>query len=241
MPTDQTERETYADHWEVAAKKRTREGVIDRHVATTLFDHSWVAALDRMDRELQFEPGDTVLDAGCGWGRLLLGVKHFHPRVAVEGYELTAEFVEKARDIAADFGVADGVKLVQADLLEVDLPSEYYDAIYSSRVLHYIQDKALVTEKFYEALKPGGKAMVMIPNRTNPYQRLTYKHAPLFPIREMGRIMEAAGFNSLRYGGYRFLPAGQFSSDGFAARAEKALASTPLGRLGGIAYVVGQK
>jgi SAM-dependent methyltransferase len=235
-------RESYAQHWHPNANARAEEGILDQMVSNELFDHTWMAALHQLQKELRFADRQVVMGAGCGWGRLLLGVKYFHPGVSIDGYELTAEFAGKARELVERHGLADGVRVVQADLLETELPRDHYDSLYSSRVLHYIEAKDVLIRKLHAALKPGGRAMIMIPNRSSLYQRLVYKHAPLYPIRAVGRIMEAAGFTRLRYGGYRFLPAGRhFAYDSPAARIEIALSSTPICRFAGLAYVVGEK
>jgi ubiquinone/menaquinone biosynthesis C-methylase UbiE len=234
--------ESYEQHWSTAAKARAEQGILDEMVSSELFDHTWIASVRQLEEHLLFDDGHTVLDAGCGWGRLLLGVKYFHPAVSIDGYELTPEFVGKARDLLERHGLADGVEVVQADLLETDLPVDRYDSLYSSRVVHYIQDKDLLIRKFHSALKEGGRAMIIIPNRSCPYQWFAYKHAPLYPIRSVGRIMEAVGFKQIRYGGYRLLPSSRrFAHDSVAARIEIAMASTPIGRFGGLAYVVGEK
>jgi SAM-dependent methyltransferase len=235
-------RETYAEHWRPSARARAQQGFLDEMVSDELFDHSWIAAIRQLEKHLDLGGRHTVLDAGCGWGRLLIGVKYFHPDVSLDGYELTAEFAAKARELLKRFALEDGVNVIQADLLEAELPRGHYDAVYSARVLHYIADKQVLIRKFHDALKPGGRALIAIPNKSSPYQRLAYKHAPLYPIRSVGAIMRDVGFSRLRYGGYRFLPAfKRFSHDSMAARLEIALSSTPIDRFGGLAYVVGEK
>jgi ubiquinone/menaquinone biosynthesis C-methylase UbiE len=234
--------ETYVKHWSTAAKTKAEQGILDQMVSDELFDHTWVASIHQLEKHLRFADGDTVLDAGCGWGRLLLGVKYFHPGTSVDGYELTPEFVGKARELVERHGLANGVQIVQADLLNTELPRDHYHSLYSSRVVHYIQEKELLIRKFYGALKEGGRAMIIIPNRSCPYQRLAYRHAPLYPIRGLGRMMASVGFRDIHYGGYRVLPSSRrFPHDSIGARIEIALSSTPIGRFGGLAYVVGEK
>src|SRR4051812_19761709 len=163
-------------HWPTAVRTQLEHGTLDEMVSTELFDHTWISSIRQLEKHLCLRPGDTVLDAGCGWGRLLLGVKYFHPEVSIDGYELTFEYAAKARELLERFGMADGAEVVQADLLETELPVDHYNALYSSRVLHYISDKDLVIGKFHAALKRGGRAMIVLPNRDCPYQWLAYKH-----------------------------------------------------------------
>jgi len=235
-------RELHERHWFSSARERAEEGVLDRMVSEELFDHTWRAAVHELERNLRVTAGQRILDAGCGWGRLVFGMTYFHPNVSIDGYELTPEFADKAREILRQNGLDAGVSITEADLLDVDLPSGHYDSFYCSRVLHYIEAKERFVRKLHSSLKEGGRGMIIIPNRNSPRQRLRYKHAPLYPIRSVGAIMEAVGFTGVYYGGYRMLPSSpRFSHDSPAGRLETSLASTPLGRFGGLAYAVGTK
>lgn len=233
---------TYSDHWVPTARSRAEDGFLDEMVKSELFDHTWIAGVRQLEKQLQLTDDKIVFDAGCGWGRLMLGVKYFHPRIRIDGVELTQEFTDKAKALLELHALSVNTSVRQGDLFEVDLPDDHYDALYSSRVVHYVDDKERLLRRFLATLRPGGRAMIIIPNADSPVQRRKYRHAPLFPIRALGRIMESVGFRDLRYGGYRMLPAGlSLSHDSLGGRLEVALGNTPLGRYGGLAFAVGQK
>ena len=211
-----------AKEWLVKAKIRSEDSVLNRMVAEELFDHTWVASVIQLQRNLRIADGQKVLDAGCGWGRLVFGLKYFHPGLSIDRYELAAEFVRKAHEILEDSSLHQGVRITQGDLTEIEIPYECYDSFYSSRVLHYIEKKESVIEKLYRCL--------------------TYRHAPLVPITSIGQIMKEVGFRNLYYGGYGFLPTHKrFRYDSPVTMVERYLAATRLGRLAGLAYVVGDK
>jgi ubiquinone/menaquinone biosynthesis C-methylase UbiE len=234
--------EREAKEWLVKAKTRAQGGALDRMVAQELFDHTWIASVTQLQCNLRIADGQKVLDAGCGWGRLLFGLKYFHPSLSIDGYELTAEFVEKARKILNNFQLQEGVRITQGDLTEIEIPRDHYDSFYSSRVLHYIEKKQAVIEKLYRCLKRGGRGMIILPNKYCPYRWLTYRHAPLVSITAVGKMMEEVGFGNLFYGGYGFLPTHKrFHYNSPITGLEKYLAATPLNRLAGLAYVVGDK
>jgi len=232
----------YAQKWHAKAKMCAEQGILDDMVSNELFDHTWMASIHQLEKHLKITDGHKLLDAGCGWGRLLFGLKYFHPGVMIDGYELTAQFVDRARKLVRQNNLQGGVRIIQGDLLQTDIPTEYYDSFYSCRVFHYIEKKELLIAKLYSSLKFGGRGIVILPNRNCPYQWLKYKHAPLYPIRSIGEMMKAVGFKKTYYGGYRFLPASiRFPHNSFVSAIEKCLGSTPLGKFGGLAYVVGEK
>jgi ubiquinone/menaquinone biosynthesis C-methylase UbiE len=235
--------EQRSKQWLVKAKTRAKEGTLNRMVEQELFDHTWIASIMQLENNLKITAGQKVLDAGCGWGRLVFGLKYFHRSLEIDGYELTPEFVQKAEEVLNSANLQDNVRIMHGDLLEIDLPKNHYDSFYSSRVLHYIEDKKTVIQKLYGSLKSGGRGLIILPNKSCPYRWFTYKHAPLFPITTVGKLMEDVGFTKVYYGGYGFLPAGKlrFSYDSSITAVERYLASTRLSKYGGLAYVVGEK
>lgn len=232
----------YIKQWHKKAKLRKETGILNRMISTELFDHTWIATIKQLEKNLRIRDGQKILEAGSGWGRLIYGLKFYHKGIIIDGYELTTEFVNKSGEILKEANLHNGVRIIQGDLLEVDIPENYYDSFYSARVLHYIQNKEYVIEKLYRSLKNEGKGMIILPNRLCPYRWLTYKHAPLYPINSIGRIMKQLGFKNIKYGGYGFVPGIiRFSYDSFVVNLEKFLSYTPLGKFAGLAFVVGKK
>lgn len=104
---------------------------------------------------------ETVLDAGCGSGRvtrqLLERLPHGHV-VAVDGSQ---DMVDKAR---AALGPA--VDVWQADLVELELP-EPVDAILSTAVFHWIPDHPRLFGALHGALRPQGRLEAQCGGRGN--------------------------------------------------------------------------
>ncbi len=67
-----------------------------------------------MCRKLWLRPGETVIEAGCGWGALAL---HMAARygVRVQAFNTSREQVAYARRRAQDEGLADRVEFVEDD------------------------------------------------------------------------------------------------------------------------------
>lgn len=105
------------------------------------------AVIDR----LELNGGETVLDAGCGSGRVTEALLARLPRGRVIAADGSAEMVEAARE-----RLGEGVTFIHADLLELELEEEV-DAVFSNAVFHWISDHGALFERLAATLRPGGR------------------------------------------------------------------------------------
>lgn len=103
-----------------------------------------------LDR-LALEGDETVLDAGCGSGRVTALLIERLPQGTVIAVDAAPSMVAKAR---ASLGDAGDVR--QLDLAALDLDAEV-DAVFSNAVFHWIADHAALFARLYAALRPGGR------------------------------------------------------------------------------------
>src|SRR5262249_48668182 len=94
---------------------------------------------------------ETVLDAGCGTGRVTRMLIEKLPEGRVIGVDGSAQMVEKVREILRPQDEA-----FAADLTGLEL-SEPADAVVSSAVFHWIDDHDALFARMRAALKPGGR------------------------------------------------------------------------------------
>jgi trans-aconitate 2-methyltransferase len=96
---------------------------------------------------------ETVLDAGCGSGRvtamLLDRCQH------VVGVDAAPSMVAHAREALADRALGDRATVFQANLLDLEL-DEAVDAVFSNAVFHWVPDHPRLFSRLHAALKPGG-------------------------------------------------------------------------------------
>ena len=104
--------------------------------------------------KLALEPGQRVLDIGCGWGGMALYL-HRVAGVDVLGVTLSEHQLEIARERAAAAGVSDHVKF---ELIDYRHLSETFDRIVSVGMFEHVGAKHY--DEFFakcrELLKPGG-------------------------------------------------------------------------------------
>jgi trans-aconitate 2-methyltransferase len=103
--------------------------------------------IDRLD----LKGDETVLDAGCGSGRVTRLLLERVPRGRVIGVDSSPSMIEQARQ-----SLGDQVELIVSDLLDLEL-GEPVDAIFSNATFHWILDHRRLFERLYAVLRPSGR------------------------------------------------------------------------------------
>jgi trans-aconitate 2-methyltransferase len=97
---------------------------------------------------------ETVIDAGCGTGRLTELLLGRLPQGHVIALDQSVNMLAQAEaHLAPLFG--DRVEFRQADLADLDL-DKVADVIFSTATFHWITDHERLFANLYRALKPGG-------------------------------------------------------------------------------------
>ena len=117
-------------------------------------------AREVLDR-LPLRGDETVLDAGCGSGRVTQMLLERLPRGHVVAVDAAPSMVEAARK------ALDGrATVIQSDLLELEL-DEPVDAAFSNAVFHWVPDHDRLFERLHAALRPGGRVSAQCGGKGN--------------------------------------------------------------------------
>jgi trans-aconitate methyltransferase len=92
------------------------------------------------------QPGERILDLGCGDGALT--IKLVELGCTVVGVDSSAEMVNAAKSLGLDARVVDGQSL--------QFTNEF-DAVFSNAALHWMKNPEGVISGVWHALKPGGR------------------------------------------------------------------------------------
>jgi trans-aconitate 2-methyltransferase len=111
--------------------------------------------MEQMGREvldrLQLRGDETVLDAGCGSGRVTAALLERLPDGRVIGVDGSPSMIEAARE-----RLGPEVELRVQDLLELELGGERVDAVFSTATFHWIADHEALFASLRRALRDGG-------------------------------------------------------------------------------------
>jgi SAM-dependent methyltransferase len=103
------------------------------------------------------DPGETVIDIGCGAGTdLLLAARRVGPMGTAIGVDMTPAMAERARAGAKAMGL-EQVEIRVGDALELPIESGIVDVIISNGVINLTPDKARAYAEAFRVLKPGGR------------------------------------------------------------------------------------
>jgi trans-aconitate 2-methyltransferase len=106
-----------------------------------------------LDR-LPLRGDETVIDAGCGTGRLTELVLDRLPQGRVIAVDQSANMLAQAADhLRPRFG--DRVSFVQADLLAMPFEAAA-DIVFSTATFHWVKDHPALFARIHRALKPSG-------------------------------------------------------------------------------------
>ena len=144
------------------------------------------------------QPGERILDLGCGDG--VLTAELAAKGASVVGVDSSENFVAAARGHGLDARLMDGEKLT--------FDSEF-DAVFSNAALHWMTDAEAVVQGVKRALKPGGRfvaefgghgnvAAIVTAMRAVGLRRggdMTLAHPWYFPAPDVYRgLLESHGF-----------------------------------------------
>jgi trans-aconitate 2-methyltransferase len=113
-----------------------------------------------LDR-LPLSGDETVLDAGCGSGRVTELLVARLPKGRVIAVDASEAMVEKARET-----LGDRAEVRVANLAELEL-DEHVDAVFSNAVFHWIHDHERLFARIHAALRPGGRLIAQCGGKGN--------------------------------------------------------------------------
>jgi len=105
---------------------------------------------------LPLEGEETVLDAGCGSGRISEMIAARVPQGRVIAVDGSASMAQAASERLAGLIAAGRAEVQVSDLLELEL-DEPVDAILSTATFHWISDHDRLFQRMRAALRPGGR------------------------------------------------------------------------------------
>jgi ubiquinone/menaquinone biosynthesis C-methylase UbiE len=132
-------------------------GVFDRAADTyDNVDVAWFTPIAQgLVEELAVQPGERVLDVGCGRGAALVPLaRAAGPTGTALGIDLAPRMVQHAADATRDLPQ---VEVRVADAIAPGLPPSSYDVVASTLVLFFLPDPGAAVRTWVQLLATGGR------------------------------------------------------------------------------------
>ena len=156
------------------------------------------AKLDYVCRKLRLQSGETVVEAGCGWGALALHMAKYFG-VKVKAYNISHQQIVEANARVNKLGLQDQVEFIEDDYRNI---TGCYDAFVSVGMLEHVGKSCYQSfgEVIDRCLAEKGRGLIhsIGQNEADPMDPWALKH--IFPgaylptLREMMDALEPYGF-----------------------------------------------
>jgi cyclopropane-fatty-acyl-phospholipid synthase len=161
--------------------------------AATL-DEAQVAKMDHVCRKLRLKPGESVVEAGCGWGMLAMHMARRYG-VRVRAFNISHQQIAWARARAKREGLSGQIEYVEDDYRNI---SGRYDAFVSVGMLEHVGVKNYATlgAVVQRCLGGRGRGFIHTIGRNRPASLQPWIEKRIFPgghppaLSEMARIFE---------------------------------------------------
>jgi len=130
------------------------------------------------------------------------------------GVDIAADVVDEARKVLCDH--RPGFAL--ADVRALPFAAETFDLVYSMGTIEHFPDYAVAVDEIFRVLKPGGVAIIGVPNKLDPFLRplmvslmnrlglYGYGMEKSFTPRALRRLLTRGGFRVRAQSGILFIP-----------------------------------
>jgi cyclopropane-fatty-acyl-phospholipid synthase len=168
---------------------------------SSTLEHAQIAKMDHVCRKLRLQPGETVVEAGCGWGALALHMAREYG-VSVKAFNVSREQIAFARARASEEGLGDRVEYLEEDYRAI---SGKFDVFVSVGMLehvgqdHYPELSAII----HRSIGDNGRGLLHFIGRNNPAVFSRWIRKQIFPgahtpsLRAALKILEPKDYSIL--------------------------------------------
>jgi cyclopropane-fatty-acyl-phospholipid synthase len=162
-------------------------------------EQAQTAKMDHVCRKVGLRPGETVVEAGCGWGALARHMARYYD-VRVKAYNISIEQIRFAREQARREGLEDRVEFVHEDWRNI---RGKYDAFVAVGMLEHVglRNYSKLGDVIHRSLKPAGRGLIHSIGRNRPGRVNSWIERRIFPgsyaptLGEIARVLQPHDFS----------------------------------------------
>ena len=153
-----------------------------------------LAKMEHVCRKLQLKPGETVVEAGCGWGSLARYMAREYG-VKVHAYNISREQIKHARQRAQEEQLDDRIEYIEDDYRNIQ---GNYDVFVSVGMMEHVGKDNLqgFGHIIDRCLSPTGRGLIHSISQNEPWPMNPWLERRIFPgsypptLREMAAVLE---------------------------------------------------
>lgn len=146
---------------------------------------------EQICRKLRLQPGDTILDIGCGWGGMLIYAAR-HYGISGVGVTLSKEQAEESNRRIKNAGLQERIHVEHADYRDLPGQGRVFDKVVSVGCLEHIgkPNHDLFFSIARQSLKPGGTFVLHTIGKLQPGPSFAFGNKHVFPGVYTATLME---------------------------------------------------
>ncbi|HUK31083.1 MAG TPA: cyclopropane-fatty-acyl-phospholipid synthase family protein, partial [Candidatus Acidoferrum sp.] len=164
-------------------------------------EEAQIAKMDHVCRKIQLQPGEKVVEAGCGWGSLALHMAKNYG-ATVRAFNVSHEQIQYARSQAEKEGLTGRVEFIEDDYRNI---SGKYDAFVSVGMLEHVglANYKELGKVIHRAIGDAGRGLLHFIGRNKPRPFSAWMRKRIFPgayipaLRESLEVLEAQNYTVL--------------------------------------------
>jgi ubiquinone/menaquinone biosynthesis C-methylase UbiE len=174
------------------------------------YDRRWSFYIEATVREtlsrLELQPGESLLDVGCGTGVLLEAFLASTPDAKLSGADPSREMLEVARK-----RLGEAALLRQSHVESLPFSDQAFDVVVSTNAFHYFRNPLGALEEMARVLRPNGR--LVITDWCDDYvgcwlcdlwlRTFDRAHFRVYGQKQCRHLVEQAGFTAVRIDRYK--------------------------------------
>jgi ubiquinone/menaquinone biosynthesis C-methylase UbiE len=153
---------------------------------------------------VNIEPDYVILDVGCGGGKTVSRLAQRAVQGKVFGIDYSADMMAYSRKVNKKLIAENRVKILEGSVEKTGFPGNFFDLVTAIETYYFWHSLPDALKEIKRILKGGGRLLMV--NEMVKDGVYEIKHAKmikktqvrLFPLEEIRRIMESAGFTDVQ-------------------------------------------
>ncbi|MCP4689483.1 MAG: class I SAM-dependent methyltransferase [Desulfobacterales bacterium] len=132
------------------------------------YTHTWHNSIRTIIENTRPRAGEKILEAGSGWGRMVLGLVERLNQSQITAMDLSRHALSIGESLIGVENNGNTIEWIEGNVEEIPLPDNMFDVVYSARVFQHLNRPEKGVAEILRVLKPGGRFLIFLQNKLCP-------------------------------------------------------------------------